>query len=62
MLVLMGLILGHWIHPWFAETFVGSGLFGMAFTAVMAVRVLRAVSVEAGASTSVSGDAAKEKG
>jgi hypothetical protein len=55
-LVLMGLFLGHWVHPWFAETFVVPGVFGMAFTAVMAVRVVRAVSVEAGASTSVSGD------
>lgn len=61
-LVLMGLILGHWINPWFAETFVSSGLFGLAFTAVKAVRVLRAVFVEEGASTSVSVDAVNEKG
>ena len=60
-LVLMGLALGHWVDPWFAETFVGSGLFGTAFTAVMAMRVLRAVSVGERASTSVPGDAAEEE-
>ena len=52
--VLMGLALGHWGHPWFAETFVGSGVFALAFTAVMVGGVLRAVSVETGASTSIS--------
>ncbi|WIG19228.1 hypothetical protein [Kocuria rosea] len=57
-LVLLGLLLGHWVHPWFAETFAGSGLFGLAVTAVMTVRVSRAVPVEEGGSNTASSDAA----
>ena len=60
-LVLLGLLLGHWVHPWFAETFVGSGLFGLAVTAVMTVRVSRAVPVEEGGSNASSSDAANRR-
>lgn len=62
-LILAGLGLGHWGHPWFAETFLGPGIVGVAVTAVMAVRVSRAVPLaKENASTSTSGDAGNERG
>ncbi|WP_152683253.1 hypothetical protein [Kocuria sp. SM24M-10] len=62
-LILAGLGLGHWVHPWFAETFLGPGILGVGVTAVMALGVSRAAPVdEEDASTSASGEAVKERG
>lgn len=61
-LILAGPGLGHWVHFWFAETFLGPGILGVGVTAVMAVRVSSAVPVaEEDASTSASGHAVNER-